>query len=165
MPGTDLRLTIDAGLQLSVEQELLAAWIADKAKRVSAVVMDPYTGEVYAMASYPSFDANDFKAIASTDPSRFINPLVASVYEPGSVFKMMTAAAALEAGTVTPSTEIKDTGTLKLDGGRTQIERRRPQGDGLDDVSGWCRVVEKRGRGQSRAGTRHEHRGVVHQVV
>jgi cell division protein FtsI (penicillin-binding protein 3) len=120
--GTDLRLTIDAGLQLSVEQELLAAWIADKAKRVSAVVMDPYTGEVYAMASYPSFDANDFKAIASTDPSRFINPLVASVYEPGSVFKMMTAAAALEAGTVTPSTEIKDTGTLKLDGGRTKID-------------------------------------------
>jgi cell division protein FtsI (penicillin-binding protein 3) len=120
--GTDLRLTIDAGLQLSVEQELLAAWIADKAKRVSAVVMDPYTGEVYAMASYPSFDANDFKAIAATDPSRFINPLVASVYEPGSVFKMMTAAAALEAGTVTPSSRINDTGTLKLDGGRTKID-------------------------------------------
>ena len=129
-PGTDLRLTIDAGLQLSVEQELLAAWIADKAKRVSAVVMDPYTGEVYAMASYPSFDANDFKAIASTDPSRFINPLVASVYEPGSVFKMMTAAAALEAGTVTPSTRIKDTGTLKLDGGRTKIDDADRKGMG-----------------------------------
>ena len=128
--GTDLRLTIDAGLQLSVEQELLAAWIADKAKRVSAVVMDPYTGEVYAMASYPSFDANDFKAIATTDPSRFINPLVASVYEPGSVFKMMTAAAALEAGTVTPSTEIKDTGTLRLDGGRTKVDDADRKGMG-----------------------------------
>ena len=116
--GTDLRLTIDAGLQLSVEQELLAAWIADKAKRVSAVVMDPYTGEVYAMASYPSFDAND------------INPLVASVYEPGSVFKMMTAAAALEAGTVTPSTEIKDTGTLRLDGGRTKVDDADRKGMG-----------------------------------
>ncbi|MGZ8437931.1 MAG: peptidoglycan D,D-transpeptidase FtsI family protein [Candidatus Limnocylindrales bacterium] len=121
-PGTDLRLTIDAGLQLNVEQELLAAWIADKAKRVSAVVMDPYTGEVYAMASYPSFDANDFKAIAATDPSRFMNPMVSSVYEPGSVFKMMTAAAAFQAGTVTPSTMIKDTGTLRLDGGRTKID-------------------------------------------
>ncbi|MBI3749211.1 MAG: penicillin-binding protein 2 [Chloroflexi bacterium] len=129
-PGTDLRLTIDAGLQLSVEQELLAAWIADKAKRVSAVVMDPYTGDVYAMASYPSFDANDFKAIAATDPSRFINPLVASVYEPGSVFKMMTAAAALEAGTVTPSTMVKDTGTLKLDGGRTKIDDADRKGKG-----------------------------------
>jgi cell division protein FtsI/penicillin-binding protein 2 len=128
--GTDLRLTIDAGLQLRVEQELLAAWIADKAKRVSAVVMDPYTGEVYAMASYPSFDANDYKAIASADPSRFINPTVSSVYEPGSVFKMMTAAAALEAGTVTPSTLINDTGTLRLDGGRSKIHDADRKGMG-----------------------------------
>lgn len=128
--GTDLRLTIDAGLQLRVEQELLAAWIADKAKRVSAVVMDPYTGEIYAMASYPSFDANDYKAIAGTDPSRFIDPIVASVYEPGSVFKMMTAAAALEAGTVSPSTMIKDIGTLHLDGGRSKIDDADRKGMG-----------------------------------
>ncbi len=128
--GTDLRLTIDAGLQLRVEQELLAAWIADKARRVSALVMDPYTGEVYAMASYPSFDANDYKAIAATDPSRFIDPIVASVYEPGSVFKMMTATAALEAGTVTPSTMINDTGTLSLDGGRSKIDDADRKGTG-----------------------------------
>jgi len=128
--GTDLRLTIDAGLQVSVEQELLAAWIADKAKRISAVVMDPYTGEVYAMASYPSFNANDYQAIAASDPARFINPLVSSVYEPGSVFKMMTAAAALQAGTVTPLTMIKDTGTLRLDGGRTKIDDADRKGMG-----------------------------------
>ncbi|HEY4190961.1 MAG TPA: penicillin-binding protein 2 [Candidatus Limnocylindrales bacterium] len=121
-PGTDLTLTIDAGLQLRVEQELLAAWIADKAKSVSAVVMDPHTGEVYAMATYPSYDGNDYKAIAASDPSRFIDPIVASVYEPGSVFKMMTAAAALTNGTVTPLTRVKDTGTLRLDGGRTKID-------------------------------------------
>ena len=53
VPGQDVRLTIDAGLQLAVEQELLAAWVADKAKSVSAVVMDPYTGEVYAEATVP----------------------------------------------------------------------------------------------------------------
>ena len=69
-PGTDLRLTIDAGLQLKVEQELLAAWVADRAKRASAVVMDPYTGEIYAEATYPSYDGNDYKAIAATDPGR-----------------------------------------------------------------------------------------------
>jgi cell division protein FtsI/penicillin-binding protein 2 len=129
-PGTDLRLTIDAGLQLRVEQELLAAWIADKAKRVSAVVLDPYTGEVYAEATYPSYDANDYKAIAATDPSRFIDPVVSSVYEPGSVFKMMTAAAALERGTVTPSTRVKDVGTLRLDGGRTHIDDADRKGMG-----------------------------------
>jgi len=128
--GTDLRLTIDAGLQVRVEQELLAAWIADKAKRVSAVVLDPYTGEIYAEATYPSYDANDYRAIAATDPSRFIDPVVASVYEPGSVFKMMTATAALELGTVTPSTRIKDVGTLRLDGGRTKIDNADRKGMG-----------------------------------
>jgi len=121
-PGTDLTLTIDAGLQLRVEQELLAAWVADKAKRASAVVMDPYTGEVYASATYPSYDGNDYKAVAATDPSRFIDPIVSAVYEPGSVFKMMTAAAALTKGTVTVSTRIKDTGTLRLDNGKTKID-------------------------------------------
>jgi cell division protein FtsI/penicillin-binding protein 2 len=130
LPGTDLRLTIDAGLQVRVEQELLAAWIADKAKRVSAVVLDPYTGEVYAEATYPSYDANDYRAIADSDPSRFIDPVVASVYEPGSVFKMMTATAALELGTVTPSTRIKDIGTLRLDGGRTHIDDADRKGMG-----------------------------------
>ena len=130
VPGTDLRLTIDAGLQLRVEQELLAAWIADRAKRVSAVVLDPYSGEVYAEATYPSYDANDYKKIAATDPSRFIDPVVSSVYEPGSVFKMMTAAAALELGTVTPSTRIKDVGTLRLDGGRTKIDNADRKGKG-----------------------------------
>jgi len=130
IPGTDVRLTIDAGLQLRVEQELLAAWIADKARRVSALVLDPYTGEVYAEATYPSYDANDYKAIAASDPSRFIDPIVSSVYEPGSVFKMMTATAALELGTVTPSTRIKDVGTLRLDGGRTKIDDADRKGMG-----------------------------------
>jgi cell division protein FtsI/penicillin-binding protein 2 len=130
VPGEDLRLTIDAGLQLSVEQELLAAWIADKAKSASAIVLDPYTGEIYAAATYPSYDANDYRAVAADDPGRFIDPIVSSVYEPGSVFKMMTAAAALRAGTVTPSTRIKDTGTLRLDGGESKIDDADRRGMG-----------------------------------
>jgi cell division protein FtsI/penicillin-binding protein 2 len=121
-PGEDLRLTIDAGLQLSVEQEILAAWAADKAKSVSAIVMNPYTGEVLAEASYPSYDANDYAAIAASNPSRFIDPIVSSVYEPGSVFKMLTSVAALQGGEVTTKTRIKDTGILKLDGGRTHVD-------------------------------------------
>ncbi len=130
LSGSDVRLTIDVGLQLRLEQELLAAGIADRAKRVSAVVMDPYTGEIYAMATYPSYDANDYKTIAAADPSRFIDPVVSAVYEPGSVFKMMTAAAALEAATVTPSARIKDVGMLRLDGGRTKIDNADRKGMG-----------------------------------
>jgi len=128
--GEDLRLTIDAGLQFALEQELLAAWIADDAKSVSAVIMDPYTGEVYAMATYPAYDANDYRAIAANEPERFIDPVVSNVYEPGSVFKMMTATTALEAGTVTRTTRIKDVGTLKLDGGRAKIDNADRKGMG-----------------------------------
>ena len=128
--GEDLRLTIDAGLQLALEQELLAAWIADEAKSASAVVMDPYTGEVYAEATYPSYDANDYRAVAASAPGRFIDPVVSNVYEPGSVFKMMTATTALEAGTVTRTTKIKDVGTLRLDGGRTKIDNADRKGMG-----------------------------------
>ena len=121
-PGEDLRLTIDAGLQLDVEQEILAAWAADRAKSVSAIVMNPYTGEVLAEASYPSYDANDYSAIAASDPARFVDPIVSSVYEPGSVFKMLTVVAGMEKGEVTTKTLIKDTGFLRLDGGRTHID-------------------------------------------
>jgi cell division protein FtsI/penicillin-binding protein 2 len=92
--------------------------------------MDPYTGEIYAMATYPSYDGNDYKAIAATDPERFIDPLVSTVYEPGSVFKMMTAAAALTQGTVTPSTRFKDVATLRLDKGRTKIDDADRKGMG-----------------------------------
>ncbi len=121
-PGEDLRLTIDAGLQAAVEQEILAAWAADKAKSVSAVVMNPYTGEILAEASYPSYDGNDYAAIAASNPSRFVDPIVSSVYEPGSVFKMLTSVAALERGELTTKTKVKDTGILKLDGGRTHVD-------------------------------------------
>ena len=120
--GQDLTLTLDATLQVAIEQELLAAWIADRAKRVSAVVMDPYTGEVMAYASYPSYDANDYQAIAATAPQRFIDPIVSTVYEPGSVFKMLTATAAVGRGTVTMKTKVRDTGKLMLDHGTAHVD-------------------------------------------
>jgi len=129
-PGQDIRLTIDSGLQYAIEQELLAAWIADDAKSVSALVMDPYTGEVYAEATYPSYDANDYRAVAAAAPGRFIDPVVSNVYEPGSVFKMMTATTALEAGTVTRTTRIKDVGTLWLDHHTAKVDDADRKGMG-----------------------------------
>jgi len=142
--GEDIRLTIDAGLQLAVEQEVLAAWAADQAKSVSAVVIDPYNGEVLAEATYPSYDANQYQAVAAVDPNRFIDPVVSSVYEPGSVFKMLTAIAGLETRTVTTKTKIKDVGTLKLDGGRTHVDDADRRGRGwmtFEDGIAWSRNV------------------------
>ena len=144
VPGQDVRLTIDAGLQLAVEQEALAAWVADKAKSVSAVVMDPYTGEIYAEATVPSYDANQYRQIASTAPERFIDPIVSNVYEPGSVFKMMTATAALENGSVSLSTQIKDVGTLRLDNGRDKVDDADRKGKGwmsFEDAVAFSRNV------------------------
>ena len=143
-PGEDIRLTIDAGLQLALEQEVLAAWAADKAKSVSAVILDPYTGEVLAEATYPSYDGNDYATVAATTPQRFIDPIVSSVYEPGSVSKMLTAIAGLETGTVTPKTRIKDIGTLKLDGGTTHVDDADRKGMGwmsFADAIAWSRNV------------------------
>ena len=120
-PGEDIRLTIDAGLQLAIEQEVMSAGIANGAKSVSAVVLDPWTGEIYASASWPSYDANDYAPIASADPSIFIDPVVSHVYEPGSVFKMLTVVAGLEQGTTAMDKVYRDTGKMWLDGGEARI--------------------------------------------
>ena len=132
-PGEDIRLTIDAGLQLQVEQEVLAAQIADRADSVSVVVMDPHTGEVYADASYPSYDANSYGATADTDASRFLDPTVSDVYEPGSVFKLFTTVAALERGTASLQTVFNDSASLMLDHGTARIQDY--DGRGLGRIS------------------------------
>jgi cell division protein FtsI/penicillin-binding protein 2 len=143
-PGTSLTLTIDASLQLKLEQEVYAAWVADHTKSVSGVVMDPKTGEILASATYPSYDANDYKAIAANDPSRFIDPIVSSVYEPGSVFKLVTATAALQAGVVTRTTMLRDQAVLTLDGGRASVQNADRGSKGLisfQDAVAWSRNV------------------------
>lgn len=143
-PALDLRLTIDAGLQLAVEQEVLAAWVADRAASVSAIVVDPATGAVYASASYPSYDGNAYAEVATEEPGRFVDPVVATVYEPGSVMKMFTAVAALGRGVVGLETPIRDTASLVLDGGRTKVSNADKKGMGkipFEDVIAYSRNV------------------------
>jgi cell division protein FtsI/penicillin-binding protein 2 len=82
------------------------------------VVIDPKSGQIYAEASYPSYDANNY---ATTPTAAFVDPVVSATYEPGSVFKMLTALAALQAGTITPTTRVNDTGSLSLDHGQARI--------------------------------------------
>ena len=143
-PGTSVTLTIDASLQLKLEQEVYAAWVADHAKSVSGVVMDPRSGEILASATYPSYDGNDYGAIAARDPARFIDPIVSSVYEPGSVFKLLTATAALQAGVVTRSTRLSDQAVLRLDGGRAMVQNADRGSKGtlsFQDAIAWSRNV------------------------
>ncbi|MEA2622703.1 MAG: hypothetical protein QOH61_1613 [Chloroflexota bacterium] len=110
--GQDLRLTIDASLQLQLEKELYAAWVADGAKSASAVILDPHNGDMLAWASVPGYDANTYAATASASPELLQDPILSQVYEPGSVMKMFTAAAALDAGVVTPTTRVHDRASM-----------------------------------------------------
>ncbi len=116
LTGVDVRLTIDANLQLQLEKELYAAWVADSAKRVSAVVLEPETGAVLAWASVPGYDGNDYKSVAASSAHLLSDPIGSAVYEPGSVMKMLTAAAALENGTITPGEEVRDAYGIRFGG-------------------------------------------------
>ncbi len=96
-PGQDLHLTLDAAIQHIVERELQRAVEERGASRGMAVFIDPRTGGVLAMASYPSFDPNEFGRFSS---ARWRNRTIMDVYEPGSTFKIITGAAALASGLV-----------------------------------------------------------------
>ncbi len=98
-PGADLHLTIDSSIQHVAERELAAAIEREGAAGGSIVMLDPTSGAVLAMASYPGFDPNEYGRVA---PERRRNIPVQNIYEPGSTFKLITAAAALETGAVDP---------------------------------------------------------------
>lgn len=96
-PGKNLVLTIDKNMQEIVENALRNGVEEFMATSASAVVVDPYTGEILAMASYPTFDPNSRTQVVG---SMSKNDIVSLTYEPGSTFKVITAAAALEYGVV-----------------------------------------------------------------
>ncbi|MCL5266839.1 MAG: penicillin-binding transpeptidase domain-containing protein [Bacteroidetes bacterium] len=99
-PGSNIQLTIDMNIQQIVEQELAAGVEKAKAESASAVFMNPYTGEILAMANYPSFDPSNYDKLPYND-SR--DRAITDVYEPGSTFKVVTASAALEEGIESPN--------------------------------------------------------------
>lgn len=101
--GDAVTLTIDQTMQFHVEQLLAQAVKETGAKSATAVVMDPHTGEILALANYPSFDPNDPNGAEETAR---INGALQNYYEPGSTFKLVTYAAALDAGLVKPQEPI-----------------------------------------------------------
>jgi cell division protein FtsI (penicillin-binding protein 3) len=101
VPGESITLTIDDDIQFETEGVLSAVVEEFEAKRACAIVLDPATGEILAMANTPVFDTNEFGSVTDADRR---NWAVTDQYEPGSTFKMVVAAAALEEGLVTPET-------------------------------------------------------------
>lgn len=106
----DVVLTIEPTVQSELEKEVRKIQATYSADKVGAIVMDPQTGALVAMAVTPSFDPNDTSSIA--DVSHLSNPLVESVFEMGSVIKPLVMAAALDANVVTPTTTYIDKGSV-----------------------------------------------------
>jgi cell division protein FtsI (penicillin-binding protein 3) len=102
-PGTSLTLTIDSELQFEAERALAAAVEEHEAQKACAVVIDPANGEILALANTPVFNTNDFASSGVTKADRR-NWAVTDQYEPGSTFKMVVVAAALDTGLVEPDT-------------------------------------------------------------
>jgi cell division protein FtsI/penicillin-binding protein 2 len=111
--GTDLFLTIDRDIQFLVEVTMADAINRYGAQSGTIIVMQPRTGEILGMSSWPTFDPNNYVEFPPTNPA---NPAVSGQFEPGSTFKVLTMAAALDSGTVTPQTPFMDSGSVEVGG-------------------------------------------------
>jgi len=110
--GDDIYLTVDPAIEFKAEEVLKAAVAAHNANSGSIVVMNPKTGAILAMANEPDFDPNNYNQ--AKDLSVFNNLAATAEYEPGSVFKAITMAAALNEGKVTPETTYDNTGSVQV---------------------------------------------------
>ena len=132
--GTDIKLTIDADLQVEAEMSL-------SGKAGAVVAINPGTGEILAMASAPSFDPNlfvrgikdeDWKKLIKDPGKPLLNRAIQSRYPPGSTFKIITAIAALEEGVVSRRTKYNCTGSIDFGGRKFRCWKK--QGHGRVDI-------------------------------
>lgn len=124
IPGCDITLTIDAKIQLIVEQALNKVMEEQQAKSTTAIIMKANTGEIVAMSTKPSFDLNN---VPRNDPSVLLenvkNKAVVDVYEPGSTFKIITMATTLEENTANDNSRFYCGGSTTVDGERIKCWR------------------------------------------
>lgn len=105
LDGASLTLTLDYNIQFMAEKIIKEGVEAYKAKGGQIIVMDPYTGEIIAMADYPNYDPNNYKNVSY---STFQNNSIEKLFEPGSIFKPITMSGALNEKLVTPETPFND---------------------------------------------------------
>jgi cell division protein FtsI/penicillin-binding protein 2 len=110
----DIVSTIEPNVQIFLQRQLDAVEAKWHSDLTGGIVIDPKTGEIYAMAATPTFDPNNLQSQKS--PAVFTNPMVENVYEMGSIVKALTMSAGLDAGVITPETTYDDTGSIIVDG-------------------------------------------------
>lgn len=104
-------LTLDSKIQYVLEDAMDDAMARTKAKAATAIIMDPYTGEILGMASRPTFDPNTYYKYGGEN---FRNRAIGFTYEPGSVFKPIVGCMGLTEGVITPNTPFQDLGSIKI---------------------------------------------------
>ena len=132
-PGADLVLTLDGGVQHIVERELESALERYGASSGSIIVMDPKTGAIIAMASRPTYDSNHYQEFHSPSQDAYANPAISMQFEPGSTFKLITLAGALDAGVITPERKFYDAGSIEYGG--AEIKNWDEKGHGESDMT------------------------------
>jgi cell division protein FtsI/penicillin-binding protein 2 len=113
-PGKNVVLTLDMGMQAQMETILQNEYKATKSQGLSAIIMDPNTGQIKAMANYPTYDPSKYETV--TDPTLFQNAAVDNAIEPGSTMKTLTTAAALDQGVIQPNESFYDPAHWEIDG-------------------------------------------------
>jgi cell division protein FtsI/penicillin-binding protein 2 len=108
----DIITTIEPEVQTRLQSDLRKVSERYGSSQTGGIIMDPATGEILALATYPAYDPNDLRSV---DPARLNNPLVEHVHEFGSIMKPLTMAAALDAGVITPKSTYTDTGCITID--------------------------------------------------
>lgn len=111
--GADIVITIDRNIEHFACGKLKEAVLRHDADGGTVIIMNPKTGAILAMCSYPDFNPNEYAKVDNINI--YNNPAVFSQYEPGSIFKAITIAAALDAGKITPTTTYVDEGEIKVD--------------------------------------------------
>ncbi len=144
--GSTIELTIDEYLQHIAERELHAGVVENRAQSGSAIIMDPHTGEILAMANEPTFNPNVYRDFAENERR---NRAVQDLYEPGSTFKVVTASAAIEEK-VMPIDALIDTNPGPIRIGSRVVTEAQPSQLRRAVVHRRHRQVEQRRRDQDR---------------
>lgn len=134
--GTDLILTINRAIQFMACKKLNEAVAKHGADGGSVIIMEPRTGAILSMCSSPDYDSNEYQGVK--DIKVYTNPAIFSQYEPGSIFKVMTMAMALDQGKITPQTVYDDTGQVVID--KYKIENSDHKANGQETMT---QVLEK----------------------
>lgn len=138
VPGNDLYVTLDYNIQSFCMQAAMKAYEAKKAKSVSIIVMNPQDGSIYAMVNYPEYDLNEPFLLENGDLSekdrmdllnkKWRNGVINDTYEPGSTFKIITAASGFEAGVLSESDTYHCSGYTVVGGRRIRCHKTTGHG-------------------------------------